>query len=256
MFYYQDILLQIGASFKAGSTDTLIGAFKEIGGKGAGALVAAFKDGLDEQIQSAREAGAIMAAEQIAVIKGLKDQLAALTQVITVQTGPAIVGVLKAMVEAGFGLRTVFAFFHGLLKNVPATTLVDALNGNPVALGQLVRGVDFGQAKKEAEASGKDAAAFNDRMAAIIKNMAAELKNPSSGDFSSIQPTPLAVKQMTVKEAAIPSDSLVNVGNFLGASTSTIQRIGERTNSLLYSIDQRLSRMENSNSFGGFPSTV
>ncbi len=64
------------------------------------------------------------------------------------------------------------------------------------------------------------------------------------------EPLPKAARESHGTEG----DALVRVGNFLGSSQSTLSRIGERTNQLLYSIDQRLSTMK---ATGGiqFPST-
>ena len=57
----QEMLDTIAAQFKKfGRSDALVSAFKDLGGKGAGALVPAFIDGLEDGRQKAREAGAVI----------------------------------------------------------------------------------------------------------------------------------------------------------------------------------------------------
>lgn len=246
-----ELLLQIGAAFKSGSTDSLIGAFKEIGGRGAGALVGAFKDGLAEKIEESKSAGAIIAAEQIAVIKALKDQLTALTQVITAQTAPAIIGVLRNIVEMGFGLKTAFSFLQAGLKGVKGGDIVSGLTGNPIALIKMLTGFDPKAAGEAAKSSADDASKFFEKVNEKIKELSKNLNEPERTDFSSLKH-----EAAPVKSGARQSDSLVSIGNFLGSSSSAIERIGERTNTLLYSIDQRLARMTTGNSDSGFPATA
>lgn len=56
----EDIGKQIGNTFKAGDAQKLIGSLREVGGRGAGALVAAFKDGLDESAEAGNRLGIIL----------------------------------------------------------------------------------------------------------------------------------------------------------------------------------------------------
>lgn len=233
------LLLKIGAAFQHGSVDTLLPAFREVGGRSAGALVNAMKEGLQKGIDEAKEAGAVMGTEQIATIKALKDELAAITQIITVQTGPALIAVMRSIIEAGFGLRTAFAFLSGGLGGVGGMARFAAQAViNPLTALQSLFSFNGGRAATEANASSRDAAAIMNHLADIIRHAAEELNHPPPTDLSGLHhaPEPPTHEEHEHK-THIPNDALVAVGNFLGTNAGqSLASIAERGNEILEGI--------------------
>jgi hypothetical protein len=66
----EDIALQIAEAFQSGDPQKLIADLREVGGRGAGEMVAAFRDGLADLVKEAKDAGVVMSEE---VVNGLRE---------------------------------------------------------------------------------------------------------------------------------------------------------------------------------------
>ena len=66
----EDVMLQIAEAFQAGDPQKLIADLREVGGKGVGQLVAAFRDGLPDLVKEAKDMGVVMGEE---VVNGLRE---------------------------------------------------------------------------------------------------------------------------------------------------------------------------------------
>jgi len=105
----EDLTRQIGRAVQSGDVQQLMPALKGVGGRGAGALVPTFKAGLDEAAQQAREAGAIISAEDIAALDEAGDTFSALFQIIRAQLAPAMIWLGEAAIDAVYGIRAAAA---------------------------------------------------------------------------------------------------------------------------------------------------
>jgi hypothetical protein len=232
----EQIVLKIAAAFKTESAQSLIPAFREIAGRGAGALVATFRNDLDAEMNKAP----LISPEQIALIKGMRDQLSALSQVVTAQTAPALINTTKALIAAGFGVKSTFAFLQAGLggKNILKAG-VSAVTVDPAGFINAIKNFDAKKGQKAQEDVLADMVKFFLELDAIMKDAAKDFRNPPTPNFSGIKP------KATAGGIGSPEgDSLSRVGNFLGQSQGPIVQIGERTNQLLTGIHGTLLRIE------------
>jgi hypothetical protein len=87
----EDIALQIGDVFKAGGdSQELIGALREIGGRGAGEMMAAMKSGLREAGEEAKNLGIIIDTDTIAKLKEAGDRYKTFWQQIRGAIAPVV----------------------------------------------------------------------------------------------------------------------------------------------------------------------
>jgi hypothetical protein len=132
----EDIGLQIGEAVKNGDPQAMISSLREVGGKGAGELIAAFKAGLKDMFDSTP----LISAEDIVELDSIGDKFTVLGKTIMAAMAP------------------VLAFINRRLTDMKA--LLDIMFGSgAAALGALAGGSSF----KDAIQAGRDAsnAAFS-----------------------------------------------------------------------------------------------
>lgn len=212
------LVMTIAEAFEKGSAQQLLPAFKSIGGRAAGALVATFKDGLSEEMTKAP----IIPPETIAAIKIVKDEFTAMAQVLAVEFAPALVKISREVVKAAYLIKTGF----------------------------LVMTFQKDKAEREVFKLQEFLLDFDEK----VKTTAAALASPTATPlFRAI--TSQSAEKIEANAAEIPSDALVRVGNFLGSNQNTVQAIGQETNKWLRSIDNRLYQIlsKQTTEDGGFP---
>jgi hypothetical protein len=104
----EDIGLQIGNAVKAGDAQKLIGALRDIGGKGAGALVTAFKAGLSSTFADAQRLGLIISDEDIKQLDRAGDAIERIALQLKVGLAPAIVGIASELPNLARAIRLAF----------------------------------------------------------------------------------------------------------------------------------------------------
>ena len=252
----QEMLDTIAEQFKKfGRSDALISAFRDLGGKGAGVLVPAFVEGLESGRQKARDAGAVMSEETVHALDNAGDEFDALAQILTTMVAPAIEQVAALLLRAA---EDLYAFQTGLANFL---TLIIAGKDAIDARGQVSDkrkkafeklSADYQKgwlgsgdaADKEYDKRFKrltevfdkaqeglgEIPTFTqgvidaDKFIAALKESKGSRKRPDNF----IPFTPSATPSATPKEKAY-SDSLLAVGNFLGAGrSSTIENINQK----------------------------
>lgn len=93
----QALVDQIGKAFTTGNAQALIPALREVGGRGAGALTAAFTQGIEQGRQAAQAAGAVMSEELVDQLDEIDDGFARLAIQLKVGIAPAIIAVGNAI---------------------------------------------------------------------------------------------------------------------------------------------------------------
>ena len=71
----EELGLSIAKTFETGDPQKLIASLREVGGKGAGEMVAAFRGGFEELIEEARNAGTVIDKETIGRLKDAGDEM-------------------------------------------------------------------------------------------------------------------------------------------------------------------------------------
>jgi hypothetical protein len=135
----EDLGLQIGNAVKDGDIQKLMASLREVGGRGAGELVAAFKSGLQEQFGDAP----IIDAKTIIDLQAIKSEFLSL--------GTSLMaGMAPFLAWLGKGIRDIFDDLQGDIDTITAFVYTLFSNGSFSDAKEAAR-----QASKEAEDSVK-----------------------------------------------------------------------------------------------------
>lgn len=250
----QEIVDQIASQFKKfGRSDALVSAFKNLGGKGAGALVPAFIDGLEEGRQKAQDAGAVISSETIQALDLAGDEFSALSQILTTMVAPAVEMVASLMLRATGDLyafqQGLANFFTQIIANKDSLDVRGQVSSQREAafkkLSEDYKSGKFGTgeaADKEydrrfarlksifdkAQEGLGELPTFTEGVMDADKFIAA-LKQSFSSKATADNFIPYTPKEKKSAKENRYSDSLLAVGNFLGAGAgSTISDISQK----------------------------
>lgn len=233
----QEITKQITAAFKTTvNVDEIVGPLKEIGGRSATELIAAFKSGMDEGLENL----SVMSDEQADALDDLGEQWTNLTRELTVGVAPALAKVVEGFrtfqAVAGISI-TIITELVASLKTIPgiADRIYNPKNWslNPIAnhmgairdVGSMldkasnevvnnIIDVAKGYVANNEDASASDAAARASRIASRLNRG----KYQFTADDQKEKMSKLAAFKPT-------TDSLIGVGNFLGSGRSVVESI-------------------------------
>ncbi len=137
----EDIAATIGKTFQAGDPQNLLASLREIGGRGAGQLVAAFRDGLTDMFKDAP----IISQSNIEELDKIHDKFAKLKAEFMTGFAPAVTGLFNLLNETLALLQTTMTAtvgsFSGMLEKLTGSDLVDAMRNPGKAARGLVKGV-------------------------------------------------------------------------------------------------------------------
>jgi hypothetical protein len=226
----------VAGKFKEfGRNDVLVSAFREMGGRGAGALIPSFVDGLEDGRQKSRDAGAVISAENIAKMDEAGDAFDRLKMILSAGLAPAIVWVSEALSSAVTAIQaeaaklgTYFGSFD-LLKIIKSNFSIEGIKGGG-SIGEAAR--QFGAASPAADAaymSVIEKAEAEKAAAAAARAAKIALQNkPQEIPVVEIKPTKDKPARDAIRGGAGFSDSLTSVGNFLGGGRSVIENLAQR----------------------------
>ena len=129
----EDVALQISRVFSSGDPQKLIADLREVGGRGAGEMVAAFNGGLAEMVQSAKAAGVVMSESTVDAMREAADRSKALGMEFVAGLAPAVALMSKLLQESWRYLQTATAmavgFYGGFQKGSggPLQSAADSL---------------------------------------------------------------------------------------------------------------------------------
>lgn len=116
-----DIAKKIARAFESGNQQALIGSLRELGGKGAGALIPAFTDGIDEAAESAKNLGLILEDDVIANLDDFGDRITTLTERVNAffsnMASASIDGIRTMMAYLNAGKESLHSFFMSPLRD-------------------------------------------------------------------------------------------------------------------------------------------
>lgn len=139
----EDLTRQIGRAVQGGNAQQLIDPLKSVGGRGAAALIPAFKLGLENAAAQARDAGAIISKEDIATLDEAGDKLTILFQIMRAELAPAIIWAAEKALDLVYGIKAVSAALgEAFEKFTPSRIARAMLNPNTGAgIGELIADV-------------------------------------------------------------------------------------------------------------------
>lgn len=249
----QPIIDAIAKSFESGNVQQLTAAMMQMGIKGAGAMAAAFADGLQDGRQQIRAAGGVASEDVIEQLDAAGDAIQTLATIMQSQLAPAIVAVARAVVSSVGWIKSSSAFIGAgtaqwslgdwVKKALSAATPQGAIT---TALG-MTGGKVFDYAR-----AGQSSQEVDNQFSELLKSFDAKNSNrierrkrSGLGEFDFEPEEGKAAKSKRGK--ADVADSLIAVGNFLGSGGSAIEKIGNETNRLLRLIQQDLKNFKPSN---------
>lgn len=237
----EDLLMKISANIQNRSSQEVVGPLRDIGGKGAGAMIATIKDDLPEVIEQAHKLGLIMKNEDAVMLKFLTDEFVTLAQAITVGLAPAIVGLEDLILHFVNAIKGAGAFLG---------TFIGGGGGKAIASYFGMPGVNstFGEmadkvGKAWTESGDAMAVEFTELEDATAKLKAGlmERQNRIEGinaipDFGSV----IGGESTKAKGngRSVYSDNLTRIGNFLASARDPIERYGREHSNLLKKIEK------------------
>ena len=116
----EDIALQIAEAFQSGDPQKMIADLREVGGRGAGEMVAAFRDGLADLVKEAKNAGVVMSEEVVEGLREAADKSKIVWMEIVAGVAPAVNFLAKLIQGLWRGLQsaaeTAVGFFAGFQR--------------------------------------------------------------------------------------------------------------------------------------------
>lgn len=248
----QPIIDAIAKQFESGNVQTLTTALSRMGIKGAGAMTAAFADGLNDGRSNARKMGAVVAEDVVEQLDIAGDQLSALGMIVRSEFAPALVWTARKIVELVGWIKGSAAFLGGGTAKWGAKEWAKAALTYTSPLGVI-----FGTGPKfDHSTAGKAQQDVDEQFKAMMRSFDESVAQRASRrkrsglapfDFSPIQPA-----QPSGRDRAYGSggDALISVGNFLGHGRSAMQTIAQETNRILGRMDEKLGRLVDRKSSG------
>lgn len=103
----EDLGTKIADAFKTGDPQRLIADLREVGGRGAGELVAAFREGLADSVKEAQDAGVIISESVLDTLRQAADTVKTLWMQFVANIAPAIAWLTVKMKEIYRGWVTI-----------------------------------------------------------------------------------------------------------------------------------------------------
>jgi hypothetical protein len=250
------LMRKIGTAIKNGSLDQLEAPLREVGGRGAGALVAGFKAGIDEKGAELEKSGAIMSDAQAARMKQVQEEFELLTKYLAVQMVPVVDFLINCLEDVVAGFKILGAYLGAFISDltsdknpiirglhiVAAEKLLheSELTGNVALHKKAQAELDkahsvhggFGDWFSDAAQAASTEQAKQDAMRAAREAEARRLAAlpPGEGGSSGQAGAPFVGKQTTTKTIEYESgklayDSLARIGGFVGGAESGVINI-------------------------------
>jgi len=239
-----DLAVQVGKTMQSGNVEDLLPSLREVGGRGAGALIPAFKSDFENVMASAP----VMSNEAVAKMDDAGDKideamlrlrvpmaelLAALTPLIEffVDGVRMIIAVLKDAGDTFVALGTdllAFAKLDFSFSASAASKAKDAAEGNN--LDKLISQKNEEMAAEEARIAAKEALK--------AAGPAAPTPEPTAAAVAKAKPEPLPPIAPTIR------DSLANIGGFTMAQNKEVLDVQKVQVSLLEKIVDNTDKIE------------
>jgi hypothetical protein len=214
----QKFIDKLVAAFKDGSTANMQNDLREVGGKSARTLLAAF----ETQFASGAP---ILAEDMVNELDDIGDKFTTLGQTLMVTMAPAILAVGNAIVWFVNQMKQAGATLGGFSAGMGLKDIVN-LAANPIAFllgGKGKEAIKNAQDSAVEEATRQQESADNIELAAKRAKEARAKRNAQSPGFDVG-----AAPGLTSGKKSIYSDSLLAVGNFLGAGRGAVQSVAEK----------------------------
>lgn len=243
----EDLILQLSANVKTRSSQEVIGPLRDIGGRGAGQMLEMLKDDMGELADEAHHLGAIMKREDAVAFKFIGDQMKTLAQIMIVSLAPAILFVFDAIMRAVNGFKADKNFWQTFAKSATKQDWFALITGPFLNEKDPASKKMLDEMKKKFTAAGASSEnllnglndAYNAQKDDLLKKQKEIEDINRMPDFDSVE------KGGKVKGGKTQpySDSLLRIGNFLGASQTPMERIAHEHTGLLRKIEANTAHL-------------
>lgn len=196
------------------STDVMATLSQIIDKRALGPMIGLLKADLDEAGESARRLGAVIDRETITGLVNFKDQMEIVGSILISNFAPALVWAGKTIVESIGNVKAAAAWWGARTANITAADVARALAPGS---GAKDLGKKFAQGKQMGmgDIADEEAAKILNQFEEILQRLTAY--KPAAPPTIGPPDMDAATKSRTAG-GQVSSDSLVSVGNFLGAS--------------------------------------
>ncbi len=235
----QELTNQIANKVKDADIQKIIAPLREIGGRGAGELVAAFKAGLEDAGDAARESGVVMSQETIEQLDAIGDRFDLIGLQLKTTLAPALVTVADSIQAFIDHIRRIGAVLGALTSNVDSEKLkekkFDFLRGG--AFGELFRQLKSGSVEAEKALAQFDENIVKREEGAIkAREVAKQVRDAQTqGDFDLEAGKKKKGKKDATRAAGDVSD-LQRVGAFISNPNQTLEKLSQSQEALLKQI--------------------
>lgn len=232
----EELIMKLSTNVQGKSSQEIIGPLRDVGGRGAGANIAMLKDNLEELREEAEKLGQVMALQDLVALKALADQFKILATAVLVGIAPAITEVSILFLRFIGVLKTARDFLATATRNVTGAEALQSITSPGRLISNLAKIFGNGNdAIIQASATAFNSSEDVDKL--IAKLVKAQLdieKVNATPEFQPNEEKPKPPRSMAQNHA----DSLIQVGNFLGSSKSTLENVGERQLKVLHIIER------------------
>jgi len=233
----EQLLDSIGKQFQQlGNSPEITAAFKQIGGRAAGALIPSFMEGLEAGRAQAVAVGAVISESVLIQLDEIGDHFDRFKMILTSTFAPALLKVFQFIEYIASQIRATMGAVYSFVSNLNIPQLlVAALKG--FAEGGIVGAtkavVDSSSFKAAFNAAAQSVAAEDAAYQQGIADTNARTESKSNARAIARQASSIAIGDSQspaarISNRSIPSDSLTSVGNFLGSGGGAITNIAQK----------------------------
>lgn len=240
-----ELMSIIGKSIEEGNIENLRAPLRAVGGKGAGELIAGFKEGLLEKGREAREAGAVISNTEVAELKAAKENLEQLATTARNTFVPAMIDVLHVIEDISDMARFALAYIGAKPEQSFAELRQRKIKEGGMGLFSFPNVAAFGEWLGQKSVAGDQASKLmEDIIAARRAREAQAIANankPPPAGVNIPAAEPAFDKLIADHDKAFSVDAMQRMGGFIGVGAEMpLVNIAREQLATLKSIDAKL----------------
>lgn len=210
----EDIFLKIGKAFEGDANpQNLLTPFRELAGRGAGALIPAMADGLSDAADQAQRLGMVMSDEVIATLDEANDRVEIMNKTMTAGMGSLVANGIAPLLRHFEALGSAISTFQERWRNVQLTFLT---GGKLQGISRFLFSLDQTRQAYKTSLEEQD----------LDLEQRREARNKRAATRRNIEMTAEGEKFKTVAVSAATGDQLARTGGFTAFQTNMDRYFG------------------------------
>lgn len=228
----QSLMGQISTTAQHSNAADIANDLKTVFGKNGEELFGVLKTNFSELEDQMKRFGALMDTQTAATLKQFEDEMGLIGRVLLAELAPALAQIAEFSVWFALQLKTAGEFIVNFARTFIANAIEVFSHPANLLLPTAAIGKLFYDAANQAGdqtivQKGQNDAMFNEFIAAIAR-MSNQLDNPKPQDTNPGGDPPPTKKRKEAHGREEHSDSLIEVGNFLGSGANSIGTIAQQ----------------------------